>query len=163
MLNALPEVIRQIPDTRLLILGDGSEKYTLEKQVNDLGITGEVIFMGFQSDPYTYILQSDVIVLPSLFEAFGLVYIEAFALKTTLIAFDAPAANEIVTNNETGLLVPKFNSEILAQKIIYLLQNSDERKRISENAYQKYLEYYTADRMIADTAKWYKSLNLHTN
>ncbi len=118
--------------------------------------------MGFRQDPYKYILQSDILVQPSMFESFGLVYIEAFALKIPVVAFDAPAANEIITDNETGILTPKFNSEILAQKLIFLLKNPEERKRISENAYQRFLDHYTADRMINETAAWYKLPGLYS-
>ncbi len=162
LLEAMPEIISHFPDIKLLILGEGSEEDNLVKQVAEAGLGEQIVFMGFRQDPYKYILQSDILVQPSLFESFGLVYIESFALKIPVVAFDAPAANEIITDNETGILIPKFNSEVLAQKLISLLKNPEERKRISENAYQRFLDHYTADRMISETAAWYKSLGLYT-
>lgn len=162
LLNALPKVIQSFPDVKLLILGEGSEKKTLQAQAKQLGITKYVDFMGFRSNPYPFIQESEIIILPSLFEPFGLVFIEAFALKVPIIAFDVPAANELITDNETGILVPKLNSEMLAQKIIFHLQNPEKRKYVSEKAYQKFLNHYTLDRMIAETASWYKSLFSHT-
>lgn len=161
LLEAMPEVIKHFPSIRLLILGEGSEKYNLQKQATDLGIEKEIIFMGFQTDPYTYIRQSKIIILPSLFEPFGLVYIEAFSLKVPVVAFDVPAANEIIINNETGILIQRFDSQMLSQKIIYLLSNNEKRKELSEKAYQKFLEYYTEKRMVKETATWYISLGIY--
>lgn len=160
LLNAMPEIIQKIPAAKLLIIGDGNEKNKLEKQIEKLEIKNQVIFMGYKNNPETFIQQSHIVVQPSLFEAFGLVFIEAFALKVPVIAFNAPAANEIITDNETGILTPLFNSHMLAQNIITLLQNSAERMRITENAYQKYLNYYSAERMIKETADWYNSIKI---
>jgi glycosyltransferase involved in cell wall biosynthesis len=162
LLNAMPEIISQFPDIKLLILGEGAEKSNLEKQAKELEISNAITFMGFKPNPDLYIQQSEVIVLPSLFEPFGLVYIEAFSLKVPVVAFNVPASNEIIVDNETGLLAHKFDSKMLAQKIIYLLQNPDEKKRITENAYQKFLNYYTSERMVTATADWYKSVVPHT-
>lgn len=161
LFEALPKVLKEFPQTQLLILGNGSEKANLIKKATDLGIYGNINFIGYKDNVYQYISESDIIIQPSLFESFGLVYIEAFALQVPVIAFDTPAANEIITNNETGVLVPKFDSNELAERIIFLLQNHGERKRIAGNAYEKFLQYYTADTMIAKTAAWYRSLFPH--
>jgi glycosyltransferase involved in cell wall biosynthesis len=160
LLEAMKEVLQQLPTTNLLILGEGSEENNLKKQVTETGIENNITFMGFQKEPYKYISQSDIIIQPSSFESFGLVFIEAFALKVPVIAFDVPAANEIIINNETGILTPESDSKILAQKIIFLLQNPQERKRLSNNAYLIYSKHYTAQQMIAKTAAWYKSIGL---
>ncbi len=74
------------------------------------------------------------------------------------MAFDVPAGNEIITNNETGLLVPVYDSKALAEKIIYLLQNPSERKRLAANGYEKYTSYYNSARMIRETAAWYRMI-----
>ena len=92
---------------------------------------------------------------PSLFDLFVLVYLEALALKVPIVAFDVPACNEIVVNNETGLLVPVGDSAGLAQKINLLLEKSEERERLSENGYHQYVNYYKSERMISDTVHWY--------
>jgi glycosyltransferase involved in cell wall biosynthesis len=111
--------------------------------------------LGFQQNPYAFVANSDIIVQPSLFETFGLVYIEAFALKVPVIAFDVPAGNEVMENNRTGLLVPKGDSNLLAEKIIYLSGNPQERARIAGNAFTAYQEKFTTDIMIKNTASWY--------
>lgn len=158
LLEALPELIQSFPDLQLLVLGAGSRMKALKEQAARLGVAAHVEFLGFQPDPYSYIINSDVIVLPSAFEPFGLVFIESFALKVPVVAFDTPAGNEIMTHQETGLLAPRNNSRALAAHIIQLLQDPEERKRIAANAFRRYEEYYNTGRMVKDTASFYRQL-----
>lgn len=158
LFDAMPEIIRQFPTVHLLILGEGDQSELLKEKAVLLNINKHVSFMGFQNNPYGYIQASDIIVLPSLFEPFGLVYIEAFALKIPVVAFDVQASNEIITHNETGILAAPKNSAALADAIITLLKNPEKRKQIVKNGYEKYLNYYNTARMIKDTADWYKTV-----
>lgn len=158
LFDAMVTVIKTFPAVKLLVLGNGTQQRSLTQQAGRLGLENNILFLGFQSNPYDYISASDIIVLPSLFEPFGLVYIEAFALKVPVVAFDAPACNEIISNNETGLLAPLLNSEALAESIIYLLKNPAERKRLADNGYEKYIGYYNTSRMAKETAAWYRSV-----
>ena len=158
LFDAMPDIMEVFPDVKLLILGNGAEKEQLVNQAAALGIENNISFLGYQQNPYDHIVQSDIIVLPSLFEPFGLVYIEAFALKTPVVAFDVPASNELITNNETGILVPVYDSRVMAEKIIYLLQNPLERKRLAENGFNKYTDYYLTSRMISETTSWYSTI-----
>lgn len=155
LFEAMPEVIKKFPEVKLLVVGNGTQKEMLINQAALSGIDNNILFSGFQQDPYPFISHSDVMVSSSLYEPFGLVFIEAFALKVPVVAFDTPACNEIIIDNETGLLVPVYDSNALAEKIIYLLQNPSERKRIAENGYAKYTGYYNTKRMVKETAEWY--------
>lgn len=160
LIDAMPEILQAFPQTKLLILGDGTEKANCEKQVTDASLQNHVEFMGFVQQPYQYISNSDIIIQPSFFESFGLVFIEGLALKTPIIAFDVPAGNEILENDKTALLVSKGDSKALAQKIIYLLQHPEVAKRIADNAYEKYKNEFTTEAMVKKMAAWYKSLSL---
>ncbi|MEI9956291.1 MAG: glycosyltransferase family 4 protein [Ferruginibacter sp.] len=146
LFDAMPTVVKKFPSAKLLILGNGTKRQALEEKALQLGITKNIEFLGFQKDPYSYVANSDVIILPSLYEPFGLVYIESFALKTPVIAFDAQAGNEIIENNETGFLVPLYDSLAIAEKIIYLLSNETERERITGNAYKKFQDHFSLHR-----------------
>lgn len=160
LFKALPEVVKIFPGIKLLVIGNGTQRQMLEQQAASLGIEKNISFMGFQPNPYPFMANSDVLVSPSLYESFGLVFIEAFVMKLPVIAFDAPAANEIISNNETGLLVPVYDSSKLAEKIIWLLQSQYEGKRIADAAYDKYVHYFNTDRMVKQTADWYLSVVL---
>lgn len=159
LFRAMPAIVKRNPDVQLLVLGDGTEKESLVTLAKTLGVENNIRFMGFQENPYGYVSQSDVIILPSIFEPFGLVYIEAFALKVPVVAFDTQACNEIVTDNETGLLAPLFDSNGLSARVNYLLDNPGERERIAENGYQRYLGYFNTDRMVNETIDWYNSIS----
>lgn len=158
LLDALPAVKEKFPAVKLLVLGNGTEKENLQQQAKQLGIENAVTFLGFQSNPAAYVANSDVIVLPSLFEPFGLVYIEAFALQTPVVAFDVQATNEIIEHNRSGLLAPMFDSATLAAHIIQLLGDAEERKRIASNAYSRYATHFTKERMVNDTIAWYQTV-----
>ena len=160
LIEALVKVKAIFPGVKLLVLGEGSEKNNCIQQVNALGLQNNVEFLGFKPHPYSYISHSDVIILPSLFEPFGLVYIEAFALKTPVVAFDTPAGNEIMQHNQTALLVKKGDSTGLSESIIELLNNAGKKNSITENAYAKYKNDFTTGVMVKNTADWYKKLSL---
>ena len=160
LIQALPQIIKKFPNVLLILVGDGPLKKELERQAEELDVLKHIQFVGF-AKPGDYSHECQLMILPSLFESFGLVYIESFALKIPVIAFDAEAGNEIIENNETGILVPKEDVKELAEKIISLLESPAERKRIIENAYSKYLNYYNVERMGKETAEWYHSVLKH--
>ncbi len=160
LIDAMPAILEAFPQTKLLILGEGNEKAKCEEQVKNMGLQNNVEFMGFVQQPYQYISNSDIVIQPSFFESFGLVFIEGLALKTPIIAFDVPAGNEILENDRTALLVNKGDSKALADKIIYLLQNPAIAKQIAENAYKKYKKEFTTEAMVEKMAAWYKGLSL---
>lgn len=158
VLNAMPAILEKYPACKLLVLGEGSLKNKLISQAAELGISGSVEFLGFKNNPYSYISNSDVIILPSLFEPFGLIYIEAHSLKVPVVAFDAPAANELMQNDYTGLLAPKFDSAALAEKVLLLLNDPAKREFIVNNAYNQYLARYTTATMVKNIAAFYFDL-----
>ena len=158
--KAFKIIASQIPEAKLLLLGEGSEKELLIEVASTLGLKDKIIFLGYKKNPYKYISQSDVILIPSVLEPFGLVFIEAMALKTPIVAFDVPAGNEILTHKKTGMLSPVFNENVLAENILFLLSNKIESNRIAENAFLSYQENFTTEIMIRNTANFYKSLSL---
>lgn len=158
LIKAMPEVLIKFRDCKLVIIGEGSEMENLQHLCRELKIQNSVIFMGFNNDPYSYVNNSDVIILPSLFEPFGLVYIEAFALKTPIVAFDTPAGNEIMENETTALLVTPRDANAIAKKIIFLLDNPRIASEMADRAYRNYLENFSTARMVKDTVLFYKEV-----
>ncbi|MEJ7626502.1 MAG: glycosyltransferase family 4 protein [Ferruginibacter sp.] len=159
VLKALPAVIQKYPDVQLILIGDGSCNKLLKEEVRQLNITDNVQFLGFQKDPYSFIYNSDIIIVPSLFESFGLVFIEAMGLKTPVVAFDVRAGNEIL-DQDTGCLVPKADIDALAKEILKLLDDPLEGNRIAENAFSVYKENYTTPIMIKNFADYYHRLEI---
>ena len=156
--KAFKIITEKHPNSKLILLGEGSIKESLKKAAEELGLTDKILFLGFQKYPFSFISQSNIIIIPSLYESFGLVFIEAMALGKTIVAFDAPAGNEILQNNVTAILSQKGDMNLLAKNILALLEDKDKSNRISINALNKYKESFTVQIMITNTANFYKKV-----
>jgi len=138
---------------RLVLIGDGSEKIRLQQLCVELEIQGAVQFAGFQSNPYPWIAAADVLVLPSRYEGFGLVLVEAMALSVPVIASDCPwGPGEIIENGESGLLFQVGHAEQLASRLEQVLLNTELAARLSK-AGQARAEFFQIARMAEEYAK----------
>ncbi len=158
LLRALPKVRVGVPDVRLLVAGEGAERAALEAAVQELGIADAVQFAGFREDARAAIAAADVFVLPSLEEPFGLVLLEAMALRRPIVATAVGGPLEIVVNGVTGRLVPSAQPAALASALQELLTDSEMRHKMGISGYERYLENYTAQRMAEGTLSVYRSV-----
>jgi glycosyltransferase involved in cell wall biosynthesis len=125
LIGALPNIIERIPGTRLTILGEGPLDGALKRQAQELGIDGNIDFLGFKADPWRFIKYADVFVLPSRFEGLPNAVLEALALGKKVVATDCPGAlREVKESVDSLVLVPPKNPAELANAIVAVLQNS---------------------------------------
>jgi len=124
LLNGLARLKEKRDDFVLDVIGDGPNRGEYEKLTNKLGLRDIVSFHGLKTkqEVAEFMRQCDFFVLPSLFETFGVVLIEALACGKPVIASDIGGPNEIVTN-EVGKLVPPGDSEALTEAIDYMLEH----------------------------------------
>ena len=108
----------------LVIAGDGSQKSRLLAQIEKSALTGKVILAGFRTDVHSIIAASDVFVLPSSNESFGLVLLEAMSLGVPVIAANAGGPLEIITNQSIGYLFESGSYSDLAEKLVGLLTST---------------------------------------
>lgn len=125
LIEAVKLIYKEIPSLKLIILGEGEEKEALVKLVKDYGLQDYIIFVGYNDNVCNYIHGSDIVVAPSMAEAFGLIVLEAYSCSKPVIAFNVTAFNENIDDNETGCLVKPYDVNELAQKIKYLVQNKN--------------------------------------
>jgi len=120
----------------LLIAGDGDTMPLLKQQVNTLGLNDKVKFLGMLDEKglVDFLQQINLYIHASFGETMSTAIMQAMAMGLPVIASDVPGINNMITNNETGLLVPLKNENIMAEKIIYLMNNTEEKKRLSFNA-----------------------------
>jgi glycosyltransferase involved in cell wall biosynthesis len=125
LLQAVPQVLAAQSAARFLIVGEGPQRAELEALTRRLGLEGSVRFLGYRDDVSVLFALSNVVVVPSLREAFGLVLLEAMAQARPVVATRVGGIPEVVEAGLTGLLVPPADPTALAQAILDLLQNPE--------------------------------------
>jgi glycosyltransferase involved in cell wall biosynthesis len=158
LLLAFKEVIKENKYAILLIVGDGPLRSSLEEETNCLDLSENVRFLGFREDIPLLINVSDVLVLSSNWEAFGLVCVEASAAKKPVIASDIEGVRETVMDNETGYLFRKGSATDLAKKIRSLSASEELRKNMGEAGFSFASKNYSADMMVAGYKKLFSDI-----
>lgn len=148
LLRACKAVAEAFPDFVLLIAGEGEELGSLEEEAGNLGIGGNIKFLGFREDVPSLLEAMDVFVLPSLSEGLPLSVLEAFALQKPVVATNVGGIPEIVQDGATGYLVPPKNPEALAEKIIMLLRDPQRAANIGQAGRKRVEEAFSLEQMI---------------
>ncbi|MDJ0688880.1 MAG: glycosyltransferase [Xenococcaceae cyanobacterium MO_188.B32] len=139
--------VRQVSSVRLVILGEGEERASLEALIKDLGLDDDVCLPGFMNNPYAYMNKANVFVLSSAWEGFGNVLVEAMACGTTIVSTNCPSGpREILAEGKYGRLVPVGDYVSLAKAILQSLENPFDptilRSRAEEFTVEKIAERY---------------------
>lgn len=136
LLSAFAIVHKEVPDARLVLLGDGDARPSLERVADDLGITTYVEFLGFVSpaEKIRRLHTMNIVVNTSAKEGWGLTVIEANACGVPAIASDVPGLRDSVLHEKTGLLYEYGNIEMLAEKMLLVLRDTSLRSRLSSQA-----------------------------
>ena len=127
-----------------MIVGDGPERERLERLAASLGIAQRVAFEGWQSDARDFLTTFDVFVLPSRFEGFPLVLLEAMLAGLPVVATDVGSVAEAVQDGETGLLVPPDDVQALNEALHTLLDDPDLRRKLGDAGRARALEFSPA-------------------
>ena len=146
-----------VKDIRLFIVGDGELRNELENKVKELDLQDSVTFLGYRKDIVECINSFDFCVLPSVFEGFGLVAIEAFMNSKTLVATDIPGLNEVVTN-ENGILVPVKDPIALAGAIDKLATDVALRNSLALQAKKTYDEKFSYPMFLENYRALYREI-----
>jgi glycosyltransferase involved in cell wall biosynthesis len=135
------------------IYGDGPLKEKIEKKINMLGLSNNIILKGFHPNIQSLYSNYSFFVLPSSAESFGIVLVEALISGIPLIAFDCPdGPREIVFNNKNGFLVENQNFDLMISKIKLLIEDEQLRETLALNSHYKLHRF--SDSSI--NKNWYK-------
>jgi glycosyltransferase involved in cell wall biosynthesis len=165
LVNAIPKVLEKV-NAKTVIVGNGYMKEQISGIVKGLGIDQKVMFTGFVDDETLRRLQTcaDVSVVPSLFEPFGIVALEAMAAKSPVVVSDTGGLAEIVDHDVDGIEVYPNNPDSLAWGITRVLTDERNANRLRSNAYKKIQEKYNWDRIAKQTRDVYRTvLNDYSN
>lgn len=163
LLRAFALVRSELPNTRLLIVGADAQEvegssFTVELKAlaRTLGVAEDVLFTGPRSDVPRVMAACDLFTMPSFEEPFGLVFLEAMAMKKPVVALDNGGTPEVVEHGRSGLLSPPEDIRGLAANILGLLRDPARRRQMGEYGRSQVLSRFSAQRMAADAASAYE-------
>ncbi len=156
LIAAAARVVRQLPDTRFVILGEGELREPLERQIKDLGLERHVILGGFRTDVIGLLKSFDLFVMSSITEGLGTSILDAMACGKAVIGTRTGGIPEAVQDEHTGLLVPPHDEGAMAAAIIRLLEDHTLRVRLEVSARQRASEYFGVERMVTETLGVYQ-------
>jgi glycosyltransferase involved in cell wall biosynthesis len=157
LIEAFIKIATNFPQAHLYLVGNGPHRSTFEAIVQSTPFSERIHFEGFQSEPQRYMLATDIFVLASHFESFGLVLTEAREAGCAIIASDVDGIPETLDNRQAGLLVPPKDSQTLAAALAQLLKDPKQLHNWKTRAKQN-LERFSAARVHEETLAVYREL-----
>jgi L-malate glycosyltransferase len=157
LIDAAALVVREVPDARFVILGEGDLRPALERQIKELRLDKHVLLPGFRADILAFIRSFDLFVMSSLAEGLGTSLLDAMALSKATVASDTGGIPEVVSHGETGLLVTPRDHRALAAAISELLKDQDRRERMGRAGVERVKRLFTAERMVEKTLDVYRA------
>ena len=157
LIESAAKVLGIFPKTNLLIAGDGPLMEELKNLSEKLGISDRVLFAEFRDDIPVILSIIDIFVIPSLTEGSPLALLEAMAMGKPIVATNVGGIVEILRDGETGLLVPSRDPEAIAEKIVHLLRNEAESRKLGLRAREE-VEKYDIQSHVQKVAGHYDEL-----
>jgi 1,4-alpha-glucan branching enzyme len=159
LVNAIPKVLAKT-NAKVIIVGNGYMKDQLANVVHSMGLAHKVMFTGFIDDKTLRRLQkcADVSVVPSLFEPFGIVALEAMAAESPVVVSDTGGLSEIVDHEVDGVKVYPDSPDSLAWGITRVLSDGAFAERVRTNALKKVREKYNWDKIAQQTTGIYERI-----
>ena len=158
LLRAMPKVAARVENVTLLIAGTGALEPHYRALSASLGLEERVRFLGFRHDLPDLMVASDVVVLPSLAEAFGLAIAESLYLGVPVVASSAGGLPEIVEDGVDSLLVPPGDADALAGALVQLLGDDDLRKRLAGASRERIASRFGFEHMVREYERVYDEL-----
>ena len=159
LIKAVPLIIQRHRDAKILIAGDGWSRTYLEELAKSMGLGDHVRFLGFISDweLADLMVAADVLVVPSVYEPFGIVALEGMAAGTPVVATNIGGLSEIIEHDKTGVLVYPRNPESIAWGVNRVLSDRKYADWLVRNARKKVLEAYSWEEIAKRTVEVYES------
>lgn len=149
--------VRTAMPATLVLVGDGPDRDAAEHEVDQLGLTKDVRFLGKVQNVGDVLRGGDLFLLPSATESFGLAALEAMACGVPVVASAAGGIPEVVKDGETGFLAPVGDVAGMTERAVALLQNPAEHERLKRNAAARALDFST-DRIVPRYEKLYEDV-----
>jgi len=158
LIHAFKDLHTHHHEAHLLIVGDGLLRDELEFLASQLALLDKVHFTGWVENGQRLMPACDIVVVPSRWEGFGLVTLEAMRHARAIVASRVSALPEIVVDGETGRLVPVDDSIALSKALSELLTNPELTEQMGQAGYERLVESFSVDKMVQETLAVYRDV-----
>lgn len=161
LIDAASLVLRQVPDTRFVIAGEGELRPNLERAIKDRRLEKHVLLAGFRPDVLSLHKAFDIFAMSSVTEGLGTSLLDAMAAGKPVVATTAGGIPEVVVDGETGFLVPPRDPHAMAEALVKLLKDSALRQQMGQAGRLRARRRFSAERMVQDTVRVYTRVGRH--
>jgi glycosyltransferase involved in cell wall biosynthesis len=158
LLDAVKEVTKTNPEVRLVILGEGGERGSLEAKIRDLGLEGRVLMPGYMANAKWYLSLIRVFVLSSLTEGLPMVILEAMLAGVPIVSTSVGGVPEVLLHGKAGILVPALSAPALADGMSSMITNAAAATTMVETGKELVMTRYSASTMAVNYNKIYECL-----
>ncbi len=160
LIDAMSQILKQIPDVILLVIGEGPERHDLIKRTVSLQLDKNILWLGAQPQNKVFEFYSimDIFVMPSLYEGFGLTAAEAMAACLPVVGTNIEGLSELVEDGVTGFLVPSGDCAALSEAILKLLQNPEKAKTSGLNGRMRAERFFSFENFSRSMHGIYQSI-----
>jgi len=158
LLEAMPAVLKEIPNAVLFLVGSGELDRSLRKKAAELGIENSVVFLGHREDVPKLLRAFDLFVMPSHLEGLCTSLMDAMQCEVPVIGTDAGGIPEIIAHGHNGIVVPKQNPAALGGAVIELFRDEGKRNRFTRAGVRTIHEHFTDRSMVDGTIEVYREL-----
>jgi len=158
LIDAMPMVLREVPDAHLIIFGEGDLRAPLEKQVKQLTLAKRVLLPGFREDVMSLMKSADLFVMSSVTEGLGSAVLDAMAMGHAVVGTKAGGIPEAVIDEETGVLVEPADAKALAGAIVRLLKDANLRQQFGAAGRARVTKQFGVDRLVDGTLDVYRKV-----
>jgi glycosyltransferase involved in cell wall biosynthesis len=158
LIAAAPAIVREFPQTKFVLVGDGKQRKVFERRVAESGLQQSFLFLGRREDIPQILACCDVAVLPSKAEGLPNAVLEYMAAGLPVVASNVGGNSEIIENGETGLLVPPLDAHALADAILRLLRDPALARRLAQHGRGHVQQNFSYERLVRDVDHLYREL-----
>jgi L-malate glycosyltransferase len=159
LIDAMPMVLREMPDAHLVIFGEGELRAALARQVKDLRLEKHVLLPGFRADVLQLMKSADVFAMSSVTEGLGSTVLDAMAMRLPVVATNAGGIPEAVVHSHTGLLVDIASPRDMAAALVRLLKDPALRKRLGDAGHAYVADNFGVARLLEGTLAAYRNIS----
>jgi L-malate glycosyltransferase len=156
VVRILERVVREVPNTVLLMVGEGPERSSAQALARRLGLGDRVRFLGRQDRIPELVGLADVFLLPSELESFGVSALEAMAAGVPVVGSDAGGLPEVVKHTETGFLLPVGDIEGMAARTIEILKDAEHCRALGQAGRRRAAALFGSDRVVNHYERYYE-------